>query len=197
MSSPLLPPAFFNPRMDRDLEICILAGGVGSRLGGGKPAVRLGRRTLLGHVRANAAAAGLPVRVLKTDLVPRCGPLGGIYSGLKTSRQRAVLFLACDMPFVSPPVLRRIIKQFDGTNALVTIARGKPGFPLVLPAALLATVERLIARRHLSIRGLASSTRARFVRASAAALFNVNTPEDLVHAKRRLVSAQEQLVKRH
>ena len=195
-SSPLLPLAAFNPCVDIGVEICILAGGLGSRLGGGKPRVRLGRRTLLGHVRANAAPLGLPVRVVKEDLVPRCGPLGGIYSGLRTSHRRGVLFLACDMPFVSPALLRRMIGRFDGENALVTVARGRPGFPLILPRSLLATVEGLIARRNFSLRALASASCARVVRVSAPAVFNVNTPEDLIYAKKRLVSAQEQLVKR-
>jgi len=196
MSSPLLLPAIFNPGMDTGLEICILAGGLGSRLGADKPRARLGPRTLMGHVRANAAALGLPVRVVKKDLVPRCGPLGGIYSGLETSRRRGVIFLACDMPFVSPAVLRRILGKFDGERALITVGKGGPGFPLVLPRSLLGTVERLIAGGNLSIRGLATASRAHTVRVPPGALFNVNTPADLAEAKKRLTSAQEQLVKR-
>ena len=177
------------------MEICILTGGLSSRMGRDKARLRLGSRTLLGHVRANAAALGLPLRVLRKDLVPRCGPLGGIYSGLTTSRQRAVLFLACDMPFVSPVILQRLIDKFDG-KPLVTTARGRPGFPLILPQSMTAHVERLMARRRFSIHSLAASSAARRVRIPASAAFNINTPDDLIYAKTRLISAQEQLVKR-
>ena len=83
------------------VSVSILAGGLSSRLGRDKARVRLGRRTLLAHVRRAAKELGLPVRVIRRDLVPRCGPLGGVFTALKTSRADAELFLACDMPFVS------------------------------------------------------------------------------------------------
>src|SRR5213593_339204 len=97
-----------------DVEICILAGGLSTRMGRDKARVRLGGRTLLGHVRANAMQSGLPVRVLRKDLIARCGPLGGIYSALRTTRRAAVLFLACDMPFVSAALLRSLVQKFNG-----------------------------------------------------------------------------------
>lgn len=178
------------------MEICILAGGLSARMRQNKARLRLGRRTLLGHVRANAAALGLPVRILRKDLIARCGPLGGIYSALKTASQPAVLFLACDMPFVSTALLRSLVKKFDGKQALFAVANGVPGFPAILPKTLLPTIERLIAESALSVHNLASVTNARLVRMPASALVNINTPEDLVLAKKRLVSAQDQLVKR-
>ena len=42
------------------IEAIILAGGRSRRMGGDKARLRLGRRTLLGHARALAAALGLP-----------------------------------------------------------------------------------------------------------------------------------------
>src|SRR5262245_52722575 len=88
--------------------ICILAGGLSERMGREKARMRLGRRTLLGHVRRTAESLGLDVRVIRKDLVPRCGPIGGIYTGLKTSRHEAELFLSCDMPFLMADLLRRV-----------------------------------------------------------------------------------------
>ncbi|MBI3255114.1 MAG: NTP transferase domain-containing protein, partial [Nitrosarchaeum sp.] len=35
--------------------------------------------------------------------VPRCGPLGGILTGLRSAKTEAVLFLACDMPLITTP----------------------------------------------------------------------------------------------
>ena len=55
-------------------------------MGRDKSLVQLGRRTLLQHVRTAARSLGVPVRVIRRDSVPRCGPLGGIYTGLKRTR---------------------------------------------------------------------------------------------------------------
>src|ERR1700733_13460686 len=92
-------------------EICILAGGLSRRMGKDKARLRLGQRTMLALIRAQARATGLPVRVIRRDAVPRCGPLGGIVAALKTTRVEAVLFLACDMPFVTAELLEWVLKQ--------------------------------------------------------------------------------------
>src|SRR6188768_3177380 len=88
-------------------EIAILAGCRSSRMGQNKSRLRLGKRTLLGHVRATAERLRLPVRVIRKDLVPGCGPLGGIHTALKTSRKQVILFLPCDTPFVSLALLEK------------------------------------------------------------------------------------------
>ena len=180
----------------RDIEVCILAGGLSVRMGHEKSRLRLGRRTLLGHVRANAARLGLSVRVLRHDIVPRCGPLGGIYSALKTSHKSAVIFLACDMPFVSSHLVETLVSKFDGRHAVFATANGVPGFPVILPRSALSTVEGMISTRSPSLRNLAVALKARRVRVSSEEVFNINTPEDLVLAGKRQVSAQEPLVKR-
>lgn len=58
------------------VEVFILAGGLSARMGRDKARLRLRGRTLLAWVRAAARATGWPVRVIRRDLVPRCGPLG-------------------------------------------------------------------------------------------------------------------------
>src|SRR5262245_28525621 len=89
--------------------ISVLAGGLSQRLGRDKTRVRLGPLTLLGVVRAVAGELGLPVRIIRRDLVPRCGPVGGVFTGLKTSPNQAELFLACDMPFLSVAFLKEFL----------------------------------------------------------------------------------------
>ena len=196
MSLPLLSPRGLSLPVAVSIEVCILAGGLSSRMGRNKARLRLGRRTLLGQIRLNAAELALPLRVVRRDLVPRCGPLGGIHSALKTTRQAAILFLACDMPFVSSPILRSLLKEFDGKRPLSAVANQIPGFPLILPKTLLPTVEQLMVQRQLSLHNLTVVTRARLVSLPSDVLFNINTPADLAFAKERLISAQEQLVKK-
>ncbi len=161
--------------------ICILAGGLSARMGRDKARLRLGRRSLLGHVRAAAQTLGLPVRTIRRDLVPRCGPLGGIYTGLKTSRATAELFLPCDMPFLSPGLLRKLLGRFRRhPQAVFVTVEGWAGFPLLLPRASLAVVERQIAKKEYSLQRLAEALHAQRLPADRhqAEVVNVNTPED-------------------
>ena len=102
-SKPLKPPT---------VSVVILAGGLSSRMGRDKSRIRIGRRTMLGHVRAIASQLGLPIRVLRRDAVPRCGPIGGIYTALARTRSDAILFLACDMPFVTSAFLNQMLNTF-------------------------------------------------------------------------------------
>lgn len=163
-----------------DCEICLLAGGLSSRMGRDKARLRLGRRTLLGHVRALARALKLPVRVIRRDLVPRCGPLGGVYTALKTSETEATLFLACDMPFVSATLLQTLVSNARRTKAVFTRAEGRAGFPFLLRRTTLTVVERQLAAKEFSLQSLAKKLGARTLRPGKESpeLLNINTPED-------------------
>jgi molybdopterin-guanine dinucleotide biosynthesis protein A len=165
------------------IGICILAGGLSRRMGRDKAAIRLGGSTLLQRVRKTADQLDLPVRVIRRDLVPRCGPLGGIYTGLITSRAAAELFLACDMPFVQSESLRQLIDQFNKTGRPVfTRIKGVAGFPLLIPTREAATVFHRIEAKELSIQSLAVALDGVFVtvRGRVAEEFrNLNAPTDL------------------
>src|SRR5262249_39630703 len=94
-------------------EICILAGGSSKRMGRDKSRLRVGPTTMLGHIRKAAGATGLPVRIIRRDCIPKCGPLSGIYTALKTTRADAVLFLACDMPLISKDLIQFILQEVE------------------------------------------------------------------------------------
>src|SRR5262249_28524004 len=90
------------------MAISILAGGRSSRMGRDKAKLRLGGRTLLAIIRRTARTTGWRVRVIRRDALPGNGPLGGLHEALRSSRAGAELFLACDMPYVRPRLLRRL-----------------------------------------------------------------------------------------
>lgn len=160
-------------------------------MGRDKARLRLGRRTLLGHVRARARALGLPVRVIRSDLVPRCGPLGGIVTALKTSRAEAELFLACDMPFVSPVLLRGLLSRSGSPlSAVFVTCNGVAGFPCLLPVLVLKQVESQIRRRQWSLQALATTLAAIEVPISVRRrheLFNINSLDDWRSARQFLL----------
>ncbi|HVY72269.1 MAG TPA: molybdenum cofactor guanylyltransferase [Verrucomicrobiae bacterium] len=170
------------------LEVCILAGGLSSRMGRDKARVKLGGRTLLGHVRQAARGLGFPVRVIRRDLVERCGPLGGVYTALKTTHARAVFFLACDMALVSTAWLETVWrKSREGRRAVFTEETDAAGFPFVLPVAALPVVTKQIEAKRHSIRALAEKLEATRVRPKAKdawQLANINTPAELARARK-------------
>jgi molybdopterin-guanine dinucleotide biosynthesis protein A len=170
-------------------EICILAGGLSTRMGRDKARLRLGGKTLLRRVQDVASKTQWPARVIRRDLVARCGPLGGVYTALQTTPADSVLFLACDMPFVTVELIERLIELWPSrTGAIFTRGGGggKVGFPFILRRNILAKVERQLAEQRYSLQTLAAGCRAKIFAARLAgpALFNVNTPGDWEAARK-------------
>ncbi len=155
----------YTPRMkQRTCEICILAGGLSQRMGRDKTRLRLGGRTMLGQIRAAGRATGLPVRVIRRDSVRRCGPLGGVCTALQTTRAQAVLFLACDMPFVTAHLMQRLLDGGPGESGSFVRSKGLAGFPFLVPRAALPVVALQIKKGRFSLQALAKALNARLVR---------------------------------
>jgi molybdopterin-guanine dinucleotide biosynthesis protein A len=179
-------------------ETAILAGGLSTRMGVDKSRVLLARRRMLSIIRETASQLGVPVRVIRKDALPRCGPLGGIMTALSTTRAQAVLFLACDMPLVSTALLRRLLRASrSGACPVFSVQQKRIGFPLVLPRAGLVCIDAQIARRAFSVQGLAEALKAKAVRVASNSpeLLNVNTPGEKIEAERWLQSARGQAKK--
>src|SRR5215471_19277978 len=158
-------------------EICILAGGLSERMGRDKSRLRLGGRSMLGQIRTEATRTGVRVRVIRRDLVPRCGPVGGVYTALKTTQADAVVFLACDMPFVTAGLIDLFVTECakgrssrrgdrDGVFAL---GKGEVGFPFLLQRKALHVVAGQIERGELSLQALAKALKGKRLRLPARA----------------------------
>jgi len=105
---------------DKTLSVVILAGGRGRRLGQDKAALPFGGGTLLQHVVDHLSALTddviavvrrdqtLTVRGARmvADRRPEGGALVGIGTGLQAARYAWSLVVACDMPFISLPLVR-------------------------------------------------------------------------------------------
>jgi molybdopterin-guanine dinucleotide biosynthesis protein A len=180
-------PADHDATVER-IAISILAGGQSTRMGRDKTRLRFQGRSLFSHIRVAAEATGWSVRIIRRDVVDRCGPLGGIYTALKTSRSVAELFLACDMPFVSSALLTDLANHLGAKHqAVFATADGRAGFPFLLRESALPMVEQQIQAKRFSIHSLADLLRAKFFRvpqSRAVELLNINTPADWRKARR-------------
>jgi molybdopterin-guanine dinucleotide biosynthesis protein A len=149
-------------------------------MGCDKSKLRFQGRILVDHIRTQAQAA-LPearVRVIRKDAVARCGPLGGVVTALRVTRAEAVMFLACDMPFVTKTLLRTLARM--PARPVFASQREGAGFPFLLPRAALPVVAAQIEAKQFSLQSLARVLRARRVRVHqrSRALINVNTPDE-------------------
>ena len=128
----------------------ILAGGASRRMGRDKAEVVLGGQTSLERVRASCAAAGVETLVVGggrpgavEDLAPGEGPLQAVISAMRAAPGRAVVVLACDMPFVTSSLVRALAAPL-GPGESARVARlGGEAQPMAmrLEAAALGALE--------------------------------------------------------
>lgn len=183
----------------------VLAGGKSSRLGRDKAAVRFeGCDLLVRTVRAvqavcsevwvigrNPAAHGLDLP-WKVDEQPAKGPIGGIITGLR-ALGGPCLVLTCDLPFLSRPLLDRLIDcwQRKPSKALMTtFLHEATGFvePLVAiyEFSALPVLEAGLLRGEHRLSGIISAGYRHHLVCrpeEERAFFNVNHPADLVLLK--------------
>jgi molybdopterin-guanine dinucleotide biosynthesis protein A len=194
--------------MQIDVTGVLLAGGNSRRMGEDKRYLVVGEQTLLERglavlrsifqeVLVVIAQDSLPLNVdarVVRDLVPDCGSLGGLYTGLTQATTPYIFVVACDMPFLDPAV----ITQFTSRRASADIVMAKLAARLHPMHALygkgcLPVLEQMIRARQLKIQEMLShaSLRVQYVTEadlltidpSGRSFHNVNTPADLEVAR--------------
>jgi molybdenum cofactor guanylyltransferase len=168
--------------------VAILAGGLSLRMGRDKTQLKLGRLTILDRIQRTASSTGWPVQVVRRDIVPRCGPLGGIHTALARFASDRILFLACDMPFLTAAFLQRLIRISETSQrAVFTVCRGRLGFPFILRRHQAPFIVRLIEEGRFSLKDLAASLRAKRMNTTPTErgqMLNLNTPEEWAQIRR-------------
>lgn len=189
--------------------IAILAGGAGERLQGRKPLRTLGGRPLIYHPLAAARASGLGVIVVSKRSValpeldceivyeperprhPLCGLLAALAHAEQLGEQRdgglPVVIIACDMPFLTGPLLAWLGTTSPVLPAAVARVGGRlqPLLGRYLPAHRPALARALsggcsLREAVLRLEPVIFEERelARFGEPQRLC-FNVNSPEDL------------------
>lgn len=145
-----------------------------------KATMRLRGRSLLGWAKWSAKELGLKVRVIDKDLVDRCGPLGGVYTALRTSTYPWVVFLSCDMPFVGKGLLEQLLSGSRNEQCTFMEVDSYAGFPFVLSRGTLVHVEQMIGEGQYSLQDLVGRCGAKMLKVVEEErwrMTNVNTPE--------------------
>ena len=185
----------------------ILAGGEGRRMGGSKPQRVLGGRTLLERVIAMGGAWSDTIAVAirgPEQHVPRGtaviadvqdveGPLGGLIAALGFATALgadAVLVVPADMPFLPGDLRGRLEVGLTRSAAAIASSGGRL-HPVcgIWRTQCAAAVADYLATGKRSLRGFAAAVGAAAVEWDAEPtdpFFNINSPEDLAAAERRL-----------
>jgi molybdopterin-guanine dinucleotide biosynthesis protein A len=121
------------------------------------------------------------------DIVPGCGPLGGLHAALSAARGHRVLIVACDMPFLTSPFVAHLLSLAHGADIVVPQSeRGYHPLCAVYTTACLAPAAARLADGRLKMRELLDEMRTRVVPLEDIRRFgdpdrllaNVNTPAD-------------------
>jgi molybdopterin-guanine dinucleotide biosynthesis protein A len=186
----------------------VLSGGESQRMGRNKALIELDGQTLIGRtldklarlcdeliISANEVElyAHLPARVI-ADVIPGRGALSGIHASLAGMRHERAVVVACDMPFLSLPLLRFMVAVAPGYDVVVPrLGRYYEPLHAVYSASCIAPIEQLLAAGPQRIIRLFERVRVREVTEDQVHLFgaelsfvNVNTPEDWNEAQRLL-----------
>jgi molybdenum cofactor guanylyltransferase len=179
----------------------ILAGGASRRFGGrDKAALLVDGRTILDQQVAALApitddimliggAANHPLTRRLDDLVPGCGPLGGLHAALMSMRGDRVALIACDMPYVRTRFVAYLLSVADTMADQIDVVIPQTGRGLHPLCAVYARtcLERVMARlaeRQLRMADLVADVRTHRVGIGEIERFgdprrllaNVNTP---------------------
>lgn len=194
--------------MEIEVTGVLLAGGKSRRMGEDKRYLVVGKQTLLERglavlssifqevlvvIAQDSPPLDVDARVVR-DLVPECGSLGGLYTGLTQATTPYIFVVACDMPFLD----QAVISQFTSRRATADIVMAKLAARLHPMHALygkgcLPAMEQMILARQLKVQEMVShaSLRVRYVTEadlltidpSGRSFRNVNTPADLEVAR--------------
>jgi molybdopterin-guanine dinucleotide biosynthesis protein A len=189
-------------RVREDIAGAILAGGKNLRMGKrNKALLELGGRTFLDRTIARIRPFfreimiigsggyerhGIPVY---TDIRSESGSLGGILTALTRSPAPRTFCVACDMPFLHPRIIARLLEAGgEETDAVIPrLPEGLEPLCAVYSRRLIPRINELLDRGERRIRLAVEDARPAFIDIDELrrddprllTFFNINTPEDL------------------
>ena len=194
--------------MEIEVTGVLLAGGKSRRMGEDKRHLVVGEQTLLERglavlqsifcevlvvIAQDSPPLKVAARVVR-DLVPDCGSLGGLYTGLTQATAPYIFVVACDMPFLN----QTVITQFTSRRGTADIVMARLADRLHPMHALygkrcVPALEEMIRARQFKIQEVVSHSFLRVhyvteadlltIDPSGHSFYNVNTMADLEAAR--------------
>lgn len=196
--------------MDYQVTLAVQAGGLSSRMGENKAYKLFRGQPLIQRVlerlapladeilittRQPQAFSELGARAV-VDVVPGCGALGGLYTGIALASYPIVAVAACDLPFANLDLFRLAIRLLviEDVDVVIPLLSGglEPLHAVYRRETCLPVIHSALEAGHLKATGWFSSVRVRTltekeiysVDPSGLAFLNTNTPEEFAAAER-------------
>ena len=177
----------------------VLAGGRSRRMGQDKATLRWGNTSLLEHIVQLLSTVAAPVRIVGRgeflDKIPAKGPMGGILTALQDTDRDANLFLALDLPLLTPDFLRMFHSRFLASSKPLLACKIAGKFPLCLGVRreLATDIERRVRTDNLAIHAFVQESNTDVLEEAeirqegfdTAMFANINTPQDWEGLARR------------
>ena len=194
--------------MITDVTGILLAGGKSRRMGEDKRFMLVGQRTLFERtctvlcelfeqvcivIAQDSPPLQAEVPVVR-DLIPDCGSLGGLYTGLQLAKTQHIFLAASDMPFLNPDVIRYMVYLKDQADIVISrwetrlqpthAVYGRDCLPVIEEMMNLHNkkIHSMIDHSALRVRVIAESE-IRQIDHDGRSMFNINTPSDLEAAQ--------------
>jgi len=190
-----------------DVTGVLLAGGKSRRMGTDKRFLHVGEKTLFDRtlhtlrkvftevlvvIAQDSEPLDAPVPVLR-DVIPNCGSLGGLFTGLKQSKTPYVFVVACDMPFLEVQVIQALLQRRGDADVVMAKMQGLQPMHAVYGKGCLPVMEDMLKSGDLKIQHIIKSPLLQVrvleeqdlkqIDPSGKAFLNVNTPSDLDAAR--------------
>lgn len=197
------------------MSLILLAGGKSTRLKKDKAFLRLNNKTIIEGIINKLKPIFKEIMIITNnvedygflglkvipDIVKDKGPLGGIYTGLKTSKDKNNFILAVDMPFINEELIKYML-TFDSYDMVIP---GYNGYiePLhsIYSKNVLPIIEKRLESNDLKLKNLAKKLKnIKYIGkqeiesfdAENICFFNINNKEDLEKA-RELVKNEKRI----
>lgn len=194
--------------MITDVTGVLLAGGKSRRMGEDKRFLHVGQQTLFERscsvlcqlyeqvcvvIAQDSPSLQAEVPVVR-DLIPDCGSLGGLYTGLRWAKTQHIFLAACDMPFLDQDVIRYMIRLKDQADLVISrwetllqpthAVYGRDCLPVIEQMINLHNrkIQSMISHPALRVR-VVTEREIRQIDHDGRSMFNINTQADLERAR--------------
>ena len=185
------------------MKAIVLAGGKSSRMGQDKALMKINGKAMMQYVIDNLSQAfgevfisgnrldyPVSMKVIK-DVNEQKGPMGGIRSALAYCGQD-IFVCSCDMPFVSPELIRNMLQRKEEGKISIAHYSGKI-YPVlgIYPFSILTDLKKTIENGNLRMTSFLEQQNAHYIDFEDSfehQLLNINTPENFKTAEKIIKS---------